>query len=1125
MAATVALTTDTLELQKVLWSVDAAALLAPGRIVHRVLRHHFQVGGLALQLPHRRGYPIDRTALLRLAEPAELGLLPEQAAALPPTVLLLEQPSAQVLAQPRPQLLRQFWRLLFHLHVDQALRQAVDAGKLSAAEVRGRVEALGRGEFDEVRSVLSQEKLLLPPTDDAHVYAEFVAVYLGLRHFALPQLEFFFPLLTDPGRVDQLVAQDVDAAALLERTRLPGAADSGDNHAVDHEAAAAPPPPTLNSGQRGWLSDRAGLAFQRGNVVRAALLLARTAADGTAAGPALDELCRRLQAALHLSDLETTAWRAALPPLLEQAAHGFWTRAARLLFDLQKVCVEYERTVATMDVVSWAWSLGRRPIRREQPLLRGVRIVEHLRSAAGRLAGIALPEAAHQELAHLLHQAGEHAEGRLRTQLRPVLHTALDQVGLLPRSVPERVAREKVVEVLLDHIGRRGRFNLSQLRDALSANQLKVDETYPYGDQLLLLDRRLAVTLDGVYQPGEIYLRLLQRLSFGFFGTPVGRFVTLYLLLPFVGAFVILAGLFFLGEEVPKLLQLAGMMETEHPEPGEQHRHHPMPWDVYGVEPFTAATLGLGVFLLLVLHVTAFRAAVGRGLRRLGRGLRLVLIDFPARLLQWPVLRAVVNSAPVVLFCRLALRPLLAAAAAVLAAAMLGGGGELLLGLGAGVFAAAAVLAQTRLARDVEETLADSTARGWRLLSHDLVPGVLAFIMWLSSWFLDAVERVIYTVDEWLLFRTGESKLSLAVKAVLGVFWFVVTYVVRIYTNLLVEPTVNPIKHFPVVTVGHKLMLPVIPTVFLTLQAPLRPLLGEYISGAFAGVTLFFVPGIFGFIAWELRANWRLFRANRPATLRPVLVGGHGETVPRLLRPGFHSGTLPKLFRKLRRAARHSQTVNVYQREEALHHVEEEVRHFIDREFLNLLLQSRRWGGRVVSLTAVVAGTQRIRLEFGGQDFSGPPLAVAFDEEGGWLIAGVVQTGWLGQLTAEQRQAWEDALAGLYRLAAVDLTREQLAVFLPPEKWTYHLAGHRLTVRPRDGGPEGVYDLSEEGTLRAWDADGRVAAGLPLLQPERLLLAYVPIPWHDWERVWDADAADAATPRLTAAEVRVLPAG
>ena len=48
----------------------------------------------------------------------------------------------------------------------------------------------------------------------------------------------------------------------------------------------------------------------------------------------------------------------------------------------------------------------------------------------------------------------------------------------------------------------------------------------------------------------------------------------------------------------------------------------------------------------------------------------------------------------------------------------------------------------------------------------------------------------------------------LVTKAVLGLVWFFVAYVVRFCVNVFLEPQINPIKHFPVVTVGHKLLFP-----------------------------------------------------------------------------------------------------------------------------------------------------------------------------------------------------------------------------------------------------------------------------------------------------------------------------
>ncbi len=133
---------------------------------------------------------------------------------------------------------------------------------------------------------------------------------------------------------------------------------------------------------------------------------------------------------------------------------------------------------------------------------------------------------------------------------------------------------------------------------------------------------------------------------------------------------------------------------------------------------------------------------------------------------------------------------------------------------------------------------------------------------------LEAIERVLYGVDEWLRFRGGDGRLMLAAKAVLGLLWAVIAYLARIYVNLLIEPQVNPIKHFPVVTVSHKIILPMSPQILRVLRTPLTPL-GPVLSNTIAGTTLFLIPGVFGFLAWELKENWRLYAANRPTTLSP----------------------------------------------------------------------------------------------------------------------------------------------------------------------------------------------------------------------------------------------------------------
>src|SRR5262249_30616841 len=63
-----------------------------------------------------------------------------------------------------------------------------------------------------------------------------------------------------------------------------------------------------------------------------------------------------------------------------------------------------------------------------------------------------------------------------------------------------------------------------------------------HGDPLLQADINLAYSLDGVYRKGEFYLRWLQRVNSLFFATAAGRAVFLYLLLPFIGGFMVVIG-------------------------------------------------------------------------------------------------------------------------------------------------------------------------------------------------------------------------------------------------------------------------------------------------------------------------------------------------------------------------------------------------------------------------------------------------------------------------------------------------------------------------------------------------------------------------------------------------------
>src|SRR5262249_53195334 len=221
------------------------------------------------------------------------------------------------------------------------------------------------------------------------------------------------------------------------------------------------------------------------------------------------------------------------------------------------------------------------------------------------------------------------------------------------------------------------------------------------------------------------------------------------------------------------------------------------------------------------------------------------------------------------------------------------------------------------------------------------------------------------------------------------------------------------------------------------------------------------------FVVWELKENWKLCRANRPRNLKPVMIGSHGETMLRLLKPGFHSGTVPKLYRRLRRAERRGEPRPVRKAQAALHHVKESVGHFVERELVELLRQSRGWGGLAVEIGRIQLATNRITVALACPELDGRPVILAFDHQTGWLLAGILERGWLPRLSAEQRHTLTAGLAGLYKMAGVHLTREQIERSLAPARVGFDITQHGLEVWP---GPEdqggAVYGLRDGPVLK-----------------------------------------------------------
>jgi len=1139
--------------------LDPSACLIPDRILRRVIRQDQGMTGLTLRVPHRKTYSIARTRLLTILDAGDLGLSSEKE--LPDRVILIALPDRDDWQHLRPETLRrQVWRLLFHSRIHEEFEKLRRERKLSRPHFRERIHELGEVQFDEVRMVLTQEALLLPDSGSDDQFIEFAAVYFELKHFAPRALEGYFPALAPFHEVEQILSEYVDDGSLLQATKLPGSAEGTDLAGWEFQQFSSPPSepdPVLDklagnlSGEMETLKEqitpaertfhklvsRADQASQRGNSVRSSILYLRAAHIAPPekvtqitkrAQAELHRLTERLQLALGFSDAERSRWKQALVALLRNTLNGFWTPERRLLSDLQGVCIDSERMVYIVDTWDWIRSFGRRPIKRALPNQREVLIAKHLRTAAGRLAAIRVTFDEREELTSLIGAAARAAETQLRDKLRPTISRLLDDVPLLARNVPERVSRAKIVEELSDKAVERGYLNIGVLRDTISRNQLKLgnldtlDELI-FGDQLLRADKKLSLLLDGVYRRGEFYLRWLQRVSSMAFATPIGRMLTKHIALPFGGAFIILEGLQHLFHAIEEHL-----FHVE-----EEKIHHA------SSSSLTTGVLFAGIFIWSLIHLPQFRRLCIQVWLAFVHVIRGFLLDLPRWIMRITFLREFLHSPVVIFFRRYLASPLLLT---IFFRYLLPPLFRLIIETFAWFnepdlppltlptwqnslfwFAGFFLILNSRMGRNVEEVALETTQRAWHRIRVGIFIAFFDLIMESFKKVIEWIERFLYAVDEWLRFRSGETERMLAVKAVLAPFWGIVTFAVRFCVTLLIEPQINPIKHFPVVTVSHKIILPLL----FPFASILKPTLGAW-ADAVATTVVFLTPGIFGFLVWELKENWKLYGGNRSPHLDPVLIGHHGENMRRLLRPGFHSGTIPKLYSRLRRAERHPVAVERRRRRilyrSRLHHVEESLHHFIEREFCQLLRESHAFLGTEIAVDKLHLNVNSIIVELVAPALSDDALVMGFESQAEWIVATIRKPGWILQLDPPQRVVLETALLGLYKQSGVDLDREQILTLLPQPAPPYDIDELGLTLWPNQDFRESLhYEIDDRKEFSPRPVPLAKTHKYPSIEADKLLVSHMPVLWETWVNWWQAEKEGRPLPPLLRELPHILP--
>jgi len=616
-------------------------------------------------------------------------------------------------------------------------------------------------------------------------------------------------------------------------------------------------------------------------------------------------MSREFAASWTLASELASELHALIHHLGHQCAVASQPRTARLLLrDLERVRLESGAIYFRLRPLAWILSLGRVKLRQILPFQALLKALRALDAASNRLEASDWPASEVERHGATLGRLSKTLGERLQDLLEPHLRDVLREAGFSPHNHREQVAAHKMLRELLDVIRHRHHLKFTDVRDIVARNILRLPDSdwddLLGGDRLAHFDQAAARALPGVYKPGELYIKGLQQLSAPLFGTPRGRLLLRHLILPL--------GLAFLGLKTLDLL--AGLMLP--------------PESLVKLAPLWLVSL-VALLINAILYTDFGRRGARILLRGLWSALRLLLWEGVRRFLRWPPVARLLGTRLARGLDRQLLRPLLIGSLLVLPFVALGGLFEhnafkpdaALLAL---AFTLGTLAHNTPLGRHLVDEASSTLALFLRRLNQTLIIGLVQVLLELFKELTRRFQQALHRIEELLSHHLGESRLELAIKALLAPLWNIVQALIQFYVTVLVEPQINPIKHFPLVTIAHKLLLPFLPAITGMLVQLTNSILPAIIAYPIATLTVLLLPGLAGFLVWELKENWKLYAANHAdlsatgrhttlgedvgAPIEQAVVGTHGESMRAILRRGFHSGTLPKAFDQMRRGLR-----------------------------------------------------------------------------------------------------------------------------------------------------------------------------------------------------------------------------
>ena len=621
----------------------------------------------------------------------------------------------------------------------------------------------------------------------------------------------------------------------------------------------------------------------------------------------------------------------------------------RLLQDIQKSYVDSRRVYFKISFFGWLFSFGRKSFKTPLPALSHLKKIRSLRAIQKRIYNLQLRKYEINLLINLMQSTFENEENRVREHYRPLLKEAFIEAGLQPKEVEgiasqrESVALYKMQEEVLDLFVEKGYVHMTDLRDIISRNQLKMDDLrspqeFVLGDQLLRLDKKIDKVLLGVHHRGEIYMRMIHRVSSLLFGFIIGRWCAKYIATPFGGAYALIEMCLYIGKKFAKMFKHEIEMSAYRLHMLQEHYVYPLD-QKSSMKPILVLVIG---FALLFFFYTKVGRRSGRQiLHYIFKLLRLVVIKIPKWIWFLPPIQFLYKLTFWRFINIFVFRPALYTCPITLSivyftqiTTYLNGYLFVLFGIAFGN-----LIINTSIGRNIFDYLEDRITHFLYEFNRTVFVGVFHLIVEGFSKAVQWIERVLYAVDDFFRFRQGENVISQVAKAIFGKIWFAINYLFRFTINLIAEPQINPIKHFPIVTISHKIILPFSYPLTIAMEETLMPILGDsFLLGVGMTIVFLFIqfgmPGICGFMAWEFKENWKLYKYTSSNVVKPVVVGGHGETIPRFLKPGFHSGTIPKLYKKIRKDKEGTAKISYSRKiEYEHHHICHDLEKFISRSF------------------------------------------------------------------------------------------------------------------------------------------------------------------------------------------------